>query len=316
MPAFLLLLLQIRLKQAARALRGVGWMLVVALPMAGIFLFVIWDKLAGLAAWQASLLLGVMFLALHIQRKDLAFLRKCHRSVPLIVGIEYQLALLPMSIPVAWLSGSAEILLWSHAAVALIAFLPARRSKDNGRTFQLTFLPSKQFEWLSGVRKQWLILVPIYLAGILLSGYIPGPLLSISFILLIALGFYDELESRMMLESALRSRFLLKKWGEHYRLFCLLLLPQIALFLIFHFQYWYLLLFILANAGILLGCAIFYKYSAYLPGRRSSNSQTPVSLLSLTLIIPFLAPLSLIALFILHRKARRRLQYFFDHAGN
>ena len=99
MSDFLFDLLLIRLKQAGRALRGVGWLLVLALPMAGIFLFVIWDKLAAMQAWQSVALLAFLFFSLHWQRKDIAFLKKCDQAVPLVGLFEYQLALISISLP-------------------------------------------------------------------------------------------------------------------------------------------------------------------------------------------------------------------------
>lgn len=315
MSAFLFNLFLIRLKQAGRALGGVGWLLVLALPMAGIFLFVIWDKLAGMQAWESAALLALVFFFLHWQRKDINFLKKCDQVVPLVLLFEYQMVLLTLSLPVYLLNSSGEALLWSHLSVALIAFLPTRRESSYTRAINLSLLFNNKLEWISGVRRHWPTLLPLYLAGLFLSAFIPGTLLSIVFILLIVLSFYDELENRMLLENALQPHFLWKKWIRHYRLFLTIFLPHIGLYLFFHARYWYFLVFILAVSGIFLACAIFYKYSAYLPGRRQANSQTPISLLFLTLIIPFLAPLSLIVLFILHRKAKRRLHYFFPHAG-
>lgn len=316
MPKFLLHLLMIRLKQAGRALWGVGWLLVLALPMAGIFLFVIWDKLSSLQPPASTAILAFLFFSLHWQRKDLAFLKKCDQPVPLIVLVEYQLTMLLFTLPIALLSASWTTLLWSHLIVGLIAFLPSNQPTVNQRTFDVSFFLKDQLEWIGGIRKNWKSLLPIYLAGLIFSFYIAGTLLSMVFMLLIILGFYDELENRMLLEKALQRHFLWKKWISHYRLFCILFLPHIGLYLFFHVRYWYFLLFILAISGIFLACAIFYKYSTYLPGRRKANSQTPISILFLTLIIPFLAPLSLIALFIFHRRAQRRLQYFFPYAAN
>jgi hypothetical protein len=314
MPAFLAQLLLIRLKQGFRALRSVGWLLLIAIPMGGILLLVGWDKLAGLPAWAFCLVISGLFLFMHWQRRDLEFLRKCVRAVPPVLFIEYQCLLLPITVPVIWLGGSWEAALLTHLAVGLIALLPGAKSPGVRRAIRLPWIPDHNLEWKGGIRRQWRVLLPVYLAGILLSVYIPGTLLSITFVLMTVLGFYDELENRMLLESSLERGFLRKKWWAHYRLFVLLMLPQILLFLVFHPEYWYFMAFLLLVAGVFIGCALFYKYSTYLPNRRRANNQTPMSIMFMSLIIPFLAPLSLIAFFVLHQRARKRLQYFFPHA--
>lgn len=314
MLSFLARLLLIRLKQAGRAIWEVGWLLVVAVPMGCILLFVLWDKLAGLQAWELAGLLTLFMFALHWQRKDLAFLQKCGQAVPLILLVEYQLAALFITLPVACLSPSWEGALYSHLAIVSVAFIPVPQRSGNRKVMTLSWLPKHNLEWKSGIRRQWRILLPVYVAGILLSAYIPGTLLSIAFCLMVALGFYDELENRMLLESALQPNFLWSKWGKHYGLFVLLMLPHLILYMFFHARYWYFLVFILAVAGVFLGCAIFYKYSTYLPNRRRANNQTPMSIMFMSLIIPFLSPLSLIAFFVLHHKANKRLQYFFPNA--
>lgn len=317
MPRFLARLLLIRLKQSGRALWGVGWLLLVAVPMACILLFVLWDKLAGLQAWQLAGISAVLFLAVHWQRKDLAFLKKCGQAVPLILLVEYQLTLLLfITLPVIWLSNSPEGTIYTHLAVAFIAFIPVPQRSGSRKVIKLSWLPKDNLEWKSGIRRQWRILLPVYLAGLLLSIYIPGTLLSIVFCLMVALSFYDELESRVLLESALKNHYLWRKWIRHYSLFTLLMLPHLILYLIFHARYWYFLAFMLLVSGIFLGCAIFYKYSTYLPNRQRANNQTSMSLLFMSLIIPFLSPLSLIAFFVLHHQAQQRLQYFFPNAGN
>lgn len=314
MPTFLAHLLFIRLKQAGRAVWGVGALLLIAIPLALILLFVLWDGLAGLKAWQLTAIISLLFLSLHGQRKDLNFLQKCGQPVPIVLLVEYQLALLFLSIPVLLLSGHWPGIAMAHLAVACLAFVPVPQKSGDRRAIRLNWLPADNLEWKSGVRRHWRLLLPVYLAGLFLSFYIPGVLLSVAVILMISLGFYDELESRTLLERALQPHFLWKKWSRHYGLFCLLFAPQIMLYLIFHFQYWYFLAFVLAVAGVFLGCAIFYKYSAYLPARRRANNQTSMSIMFMSLIVPFLAPLSLIAFFVLHRKARQRLQYFFPDA--
>lgn len=313
---FLLQLLWIRIKQSWRAMLDVGFLLILALPMGILSLIMACNELASLDPLVWSGLTGVLFLVLHYQRKDGYFLQKGRVYVPLIYGVEYQLALLllvtgPLAI---WYQAWTGTLI-SHLLVAAIAFIPPRRTSGLRRAINLDWLPRNNLEWLSGIRKYWWLLLPVYGAGLIAAAYLPGPLLSLLILMLMILGFYDELENRILLERALQPHFLWKKWWAHYRLFCLLMLPHIGLFLWFHASYWYLLIFCLVISGIFLACAIFYKYSTYLPGRRRANHQTAMSLIIMTLFIPFLSPLSLIALFIFHRKAQKRLRYFFPHAG-
>jgi hypothetical protein len=90
----------------------------------------------------------------------------------------------------------------------------------------------------------------------------------------------------------------------------------LLLFLFFHGQLWYLIIALLFVCIIFIGCAIFYKYSAYLPRRQQVNNQTPMALLYVGLIIPFIAPAIFVALFVFYRKAKRRLNYFFPYAQN
>lgn len=315
MRSFFPTLLLFRFRQAWRALASAGWLLLLALPMGLIFLLATWERAGTTEPAILLLIVGGSLLALHWQRRDLAFLSKCDIRVPWIVVGEYQLLLFVLlTLPVWLITHHWEGSLWCHLAAAAIAWIPVRRIRSSGTFLALAWIPPALFEWKSGIRKQWMVLLPVYLAGLASSVFVVGPLASFLLILLAVPGFYNELEARPLLERSLRPGFLITKWLTHSAFLLALFTPHLLLFLIFHLQYWYLMGVLLLIGCLLLGCAIFYKYSAYRPQRQFADNQTPMGLLYLCVIIPFFAPAVPLACLLLYHRARKRLHYFFAHA--
>lgn len=295
---------------------GVGWLLVLALPLAGIFLLSFWDKIGSLSPFIYSLLIAGLTGTIHWQRQDRAFLKKNGRPLYLILACEYQLlVLLFCSIPVLLIRFNWPGVALSHLFILALPLLTPPRKQQAISFLALSWVPLSLFEWRSGIRKNWLLLLPVYLSGLLLAKFPAAPLISILLITFPALGFYNELEHRMLLETAIKQpRFLARKWAAQASFFLLLFTPQILLFLFFHHEIWYLIIVLVVVCQLWLACAIFYKYGAYLPNRRQVDNQTPMTLLVMAVIIPFLAPALLVALILFYRKARQRLQFFFPYA--
>lgn len=289
MIPFLKTLLSIRLKQTWRAGKSIGWLLILALPFGVIFLLGIWQKIGNFHPWVVGLIGLAMVGSIHWQREDLDFLRKSEVPLFLILLVEYQLLLLLLfTLPVGLIGGHWLGVSMAHGLTIGVPFLPLPQKQQRMAFLSLSWVPLFLFEWRSGLRKNWLLVLPVYLSGILFSQFTLLPLLSMLLTMIVATGFYNELEHRMLLEKAVQEpRFLFRKWSHQGIFFSLVFLPQMILFFVFHLSLWYLMVALLLICQLLLACAIFYKYSAYLPNRQSVNNQTPMALLFIAVIIPF-----------------------------
>ncbi|HKC68189.1 MAG TPA: hypothetical protein VKG26_08160, partial [Bacteroidia bacterium] len=134
----------------------------------------------------------------HTSRKDLGYVLK-HLNNPIKQLItEYQLFLLPFSIPslftqvwyfffVIQLAGL--LIAFTNAKPAGVVWLPAISKYVN----------PIQFEWVSGLRKNWLAILLFILIALILSSVKLFPLAALCMINMSIMGFYTEAESRQML---------------------------------------------------------------------------------------------------------------------
>ena len=125
-------------------------------------------------------------------------------------------------------------------------------------------------------------------------------------------AFFDEVESKELFEVFHFKKGILKSKIKIYLgLYYLLLIPHILLFLLLHFQYWYLLLAALFLGTTLILFNIFYRYAQFTPYRRRVYNSTANSLFIFSILIPFFYPVTLIYLLIYWLKARKNIRFYY-----
>jgi hypothetical protein len=311
---FIKTILNFRLQQIWRMLKSIGViLLLLALPMIGVFLLSALKWLSEVDWWTAALAVFGCLLFLHFHRPDKKWLMHLPFKKRQLFLIEYSFAILPMSIAMVgffqdWIIAG----LFQVSAIA-VSFIPNFNAKKTQQTWFLNLnkIPIEAFEWRVGLRKTF-PLIFLYLIGFFVAKYIAGVSIICLLIIMLGMSFYETLEPKELLEASLLKAGLLKrKVWVHSCFIHTTFLPLYALFLFFHLKYWYFLLLLLLVVQASLLFAIFFKYAHYLPRRQKAPNQTPVGLFFLGLVVPFFTPGAIVALFIYWRKAVKRINYFY-----
>ena len=157
-------------------------------------------------------------------------------------------------------------------------------------------IPVTHFEWISGYRKSFVSLIPLYLLALGFSWLKVLPLLLLWCLTMTAISFYNECESLIVLRETDRSpqHFLNKKLFTHTVYLVILYLPVIIINTIFNTDLLALNIFFILTQPALLFFAICYKYSNYRPNQILYLNNVIVTLVSLSGLIPFLLPVPII----------------------
>lgn len=307
-------ILKLRVLQFWRLLKTVGWLLLlIALPLLGILFLRLLEVVQNTSDYTLAAVFVLSLIFLHQQRKDIGFLRKLDIAKWRVFLAEYNALVLPLSLLFLILFQKWLALLLIHLGVSLVAFLPQISGrKKQGVSFSLSFIPTEAFELKAGIRKYWPLLTLAYVPGILLAHFIGAALVSVLVFALVAVSFYDEFESRQLVEQFyFQPNWLWQKSWVQAKVYLGLHLPQIVLFLFFHTQYWYILLAALVVGLMIIFFALYYKYASFVPKRTRVYNQTAFGFYLIGFIIPFFFPASLFYLILYYRRARQRMDYFY-----
>ncbi len=308
-------LLQFRLKQSYRALRDVGWLLLLLVtPMVIIFVLGMLEREQFTGAPVIGMFGIALIFMVHARRQDRGFLRLMNYAPWKLFLMEYSLAVLPLSIIAGFaLSGWLNPLILQGGAL-LIALLPSGFSsyfQPKGGA-NLNWIPTRYFELKCALRKDFMWAAPLYLIGLLTAMFTVSMPIVVLLFLLIAAGAYDAIENRELLElTILKKNWLSTKTLQQLIAFHVVMLPLYVLFLMFHYSYWHILIAVFLIATGLLVFVIAYKYAHYYPGRKKANSQLPMALFLLFLMNPFFAPGTLVYLWIYYRRANKNMKLYY-----
>jgi hypothetical protein len=307
-------ILQFRLKQFFRLLQSVGWgLLIIALPLAFVMLMVILDLIQKYDPWISSSVICLLLISTHFNRKDGNWLDHLFKKPSKLFLIEYNALLLPLSLLVFTFFGIWKTPLLTHFGACLVSFFPIfnkRKARNAGQG--LNSIPLEAFEIRTGIRRLFWMYLSIYLFGLAISKFVFGALAITILFGLFVTSFYDEMEPKEFIENIhFRTHLLNRKIIVHSLVFHILLSPHYLLFLIFHTQYWWLLLTAIIIAESFLLFAIVYKYAHYLPHQKKVYNSTSFSIYTLGFLVPFFLPASLYSLITQWRKAIKRIHYFY-----
>lgn len=286
--------IKIRVKQFYRGLNDIGWFRIVFLiglvVFIGFMAFVMTSTDQN--AFYVSGLMSLIVLLIHTKRPDKIFLKTNFTYYKLIYIVEY---LMLSSIIITFLIVHFQWgpILFLVLAISLIVHvdLKFRQRNLNSRLQQL--IPSESFEWKSGVRQTFYLLILLWVIGICTSFFI-GSVPIVLFILgIIPFSFYEKGEPYQMIVAYEMgtTKFLLHKIKMQIGLFTIMALPLIAAFLVFHIDKWYIPLveyFVFISLYIYL---ILAKYAFYEPNSKSSAAQVFSAIGAFCGMVPVLLPL-------------------------
>ena len=301
-----------RLLQSWRFIRAAGWITLIALPLVFIFYLSFLDRLKSASPLEIAGISLLIPLTLHFGRKDRKFLKKHGYSLPLLFTMEYLMLGSLITMPVIALYGQLLALPFLAIGSFLLALLPALSSKIKGQhPWQLPFIPLTAFEFRAGFRQYGWLLLLINLLGLIASKWVAPPLIAILISTSLLPNIYNYCEPKEWMENRmLQAGNLIKVSLLHIGIWLLFLSPLGIAFLIFSNEYWYLLLVSILISVFYLLFAIFYKYANYWPGRNKLHTGLVSAFMWIGLSIPFTAPICIIYVILLYRKAKIRLAFF------
>lgn len=307
-------LLVFRFRQLLRMLRGIG---VVYLILVFVLLFGgIMGAIEQLVKSDAPALglLGIFFVFfIHLNRKDIGFLSKLDIFTPKLFAAEYLISLLPLSLTFIFSENYGAAIL-QNAGLILISFIKPISGFSGGFSSRLDFkmLFRQAFEARSYLRQ---FVIPLGLVYVFLLGtamFVAPAILAAFFIAITFAAFFDEVESKELFEVFhFKKGILTSKIQTYLGLYFSLMIPHILLFLVLHFEYWYLLLAALFFGSTVILFNIFYRYAQFTPYRRRVYNSTANSFFIFSILVPFFYPVTLVYLLIYWRRARKNIQFYY-----
>lgn len=300
-------LLQIRFLQIKREL-GLWFFIIVGVAIYFSVSFVSNNQKHNLV-FLLPIIFGIF--SFHQKRRDLNFINKYFNSTKSQLCFNYNLTVLPFSLGFVVNSQIPEALVL-HGCVSLLPFTNLIPYSPK-LFFATRFIPKAHFEWISGIRGNYLILVLLFLVMLTLSSVKLFAIVALFLFNSILLGFYSTNEPRVMLnpDSMPVSRFLNQKVLFLLKVIFIINAPVLIINSIFQpdalsFNLSFLLGFMLLGAT-----TIYIKYANYRPSTSLSFSMDFV-ILTATLALPYLLPLGVYIFFSNKKKAKKNLLIYLD----
>jgi len=309
------LLLGIRIKQFYREILKIGLLRIAVLLVLAImfFIFLFMQASQFSNAVYASIIILLLLFMLHIKRGDKYFLRINFKSYKWIYFAEYTLATLVFL---------AFLIIHSHWCLALLLLLALgiivqfdfKTTRFNYNTRIQNWIPNECFEWRSGIRNSFILILCTWLIGFIFSFYVGSVPTAMVVLGVISLSFSEKGEPYQMVVAYEKapSQFLHLKIRQQVVLLTIVYAPLIFSFLVFHYQLWYIPLLILLIFCILQAYATFVKYSFYEPNSKSSAAQIFVVVGLVGFFAPIFAPLVILLTFRFYFKAKNNLNFYLN----
>jgi hypothetical protein len=308
------ILLNIRLIQAKRELNSAG---IGALIVLGLLVYLIYAAytvfLKSPDAYYLTALLFGICVTFQSYRNDKQFVYIHIRKPHFEMYTEY------LAFSFIFSAGSLFTDNWIcfpvlAAALFLIPYLKFTvKQKTYFRTIS-SVIPASDFEWISGFRRSFGILIPLYLLAIGLSWFRILPLFILWFMTVTMASFYTECEPLHILkEGDLSSTKLLKRKLTRMMIYIsILYIPVLVVNTIFNPEYWILNLLFIPLQMSLVGYSVCLKYSSYEPGKNAIGNNVVLSLVSLGSLIPYFLPIPLLMTLFTYGKAKKNLTNYLN----
>ena len=285
-------LLFLRFKQIFKGITGIG--LIRTIFLIGIIGFL------GLALYTytsdeltAKIITGCfMFLIIliHLKRRDKSFLKSSFPNYKSLMLCEYIVLAIPILICLLIHTQWSSLIAFSGLMLIINLNLKPKQSNLNTKIQALIQLDA--FEWKAGLRKYFFIIVPAWILALITSPFIASVPIVIFLIGLLTISFFEIGEPLQVLMSyELSSKKLLYlKVKRQFQLFSITTAPLIGVFLIFHFDKWYIPLIEYIIFAFLHLYVIMTKYAFFEPNKKSIAAQTYNGIGVLGIAIPFFIP--------------------------
>ena len=307
-------LLKIRLIQIKRELSDAGPGIFLIL---GLFFFLIYGAYASYQktpdAYVLTASLFCVCLSLQAKRKDKSFVYNHIDNPRKEIYLEYIILTFPFAISSLFTKNwfCFPLLIVALTIIPLLKYTLKQRTYFKNIS---SIISPSNFEWISGFRRSFLYLIPLYVLALGFCWFRILPLLLLWFTTITIASFYKECEPLNILkESNLSSTKLLQqKMFQHSKLMFFLYAPILIVNTIFNFEYWFVNLLFITSQIALLCFSICLKYSNYQPNKNFIANNILLAFGSLGSLVPYLLPIPALMAIEHYTKAKNNLTNYLN----
>lgn len=311
-------ILKLRLLSALRWIRELGFIRIIVLISlaAGVYnsLYNMRNAPTGIAA--VILLSTSIVYSVHFSRKDEFFLDSLNLNKKLLFALEYFLYSTPFVILILW-SDKFYFTAILFILVSITVNIKSGKSLKFNFSSEKSLFPVYAFEWIAGLRTNFIPIFIVYLLGLVFCFHISGGVLAIILLTLIFSSFFIENEQLLFIEAyKMQARkFLISKLLQSAKIFFTIIFPIALLHLIFFYERWYLITGVTFICLIIILASVLTKYAFYseeIPNSKMNYIINGVIVFSFVSAFymtgPFLFPLPFIMIIYLYKKASQNLK--------
>ena len=253
-----------------------------------------------------------LFYSFHKNRGDLSFAYKHFNSAKNQIITEYQLFLLPVSIPVLFTSYWYSLFIL-HMLVFAIPLIDVKH-KIQFKFLFLTQYFKNDYIFISGIRKNLFVLVPLILIAVFLSPLKLFPLVALFIANAVVFSFYEVNESVQMIQASNKTpkQFLSCLLSSAVIKLVIVNAPVLIVNTLFNFDLFLFNLYFLLYNLLMLATVIVLKYADYQYKKQGNSIQIKLIIMILGLFIPYLSPLTLIFYIQSRAEAIKNLNNYLD----
>lgn len=305
-------LLYIRSRQIKREADGLGFYLIIFIAITLIFSYLAFNQYKNSEqGWWIIILLSVLCLSIHFYRKDKNFIYKKLDKPYLQIFSEYALLTLPFSISCIitknWFCFPLLLLV-----LFSIPFLKFQFKRKAVFTNLSSLIPASNFEWISGIRKQYITFIIIYLMALGFSWVRILPLFLLWFLTIMIASFFQENEPIQILREGNKNakRFLSDKLKVNMMYLIILYSLPIIINAIFVHEFLIITLMFIPVQIALLCFAISLKYATYKPQTNQLGNNIAFSIVAIISAMPYFLPIPVILSIVYFYKAKKNLKTY------
>lgn len=278
----------------------------------------------------AIIFIGIALLFIHIGRRDKNFLKSIGKYVYFIFLFEYLFLVIPFLVVwivffnwigviglllLCFIIPLIDINLGLQVFSLFLKFIinPFSSSLNFKLKIKLPFIRVTAFEWISGIRQNFFILVPMYLLILIFSIKLYVAPIGILLISLIVSGFYYYGEPREFIELYAQNarQFILKKIINTIKYLLLLFLPIVLVSLVFQIFTWYLILAAILISFFVQIFTIIFKYALFEENASLNRNSVIAAINIIFIIVPLFWPVPIIMGIRYYFKALQNLKQYF-----
>lgn len=301
-------LLKIRFFQLKRDL---GFLFFVIVALVSCVSFFVFNHQKQIGLYAAGIVV-YLFHNFHKNRRDFAFITKHFERAKFQILIEYQLFLLPVSISCLF-TNYWYCFFILHVLVFTIPFVNFKTKN----TFKFSFITrffKDDFIFISGVRRNLVLLIILFLLALALSPLKLFPLVTLFLFNNVIFSFYEANESVQMLQASQQTpkQLIASLLNSGVKKMVLVNFPILLINSIFNPDLWMFNMYFFAYNVLILATVIALKYESYQYKNSVSNHQIKLIVMILGLFIPYLFPLAIIFYVQSRAGAIKNLSHYLD----